>query len=137
MKHQLTSRDERGPARDGGVLWQGDDPALAAPQPGEERAKVWTNGEETYVAHSLDELILFMREELGCTPDESEPEDWEEQTGQITFVFDKADLPDELHEAAALMEYDEHGDRVEVTMSAEDWVSWLGAAPALLGSSYL
>ena len=51
--------------------------------------KIWTSGEEAYIAPNIDAVLEFHRNEYGL-PDGDFPcaDEWQEQTGEVSITFD-------------------------------------------------
>lgn len=86
--------------------------------------KIWTSGEEAYVAPSVDAVLEFHRTEYGLQDgDFPAAEDWTEQTGEVSITFETDyfnDFADELLRNSIRSTSGKRGG-IRVTKLAPDW----------------
>lgn len=86
--------------------------------------KVWTNGEEAYVAPSAQAVADYHRTEYGLPEGDFSPvEDWKEQTGNITITFETADIDDDMRANAVKIELGRSEGTTRITKTSEQWAS--------------
>jgi hypothetical protein len=85
--------------------------------------RVWTSGEEAYVAASVDDVLQYHRTEYGLSNGDFPPaEDWREQIGSITITFDNEMIDETLKANATEIVPAKHPGQTKITKVSTDWV---------------
>ena len=95
--------------------------------------KVFTNGEEAYVAMDMAELRAYLTgPEVGLGDDDVGPDsDWTEQTGEIGITLEERDAEHERHNATR-EEPGNYPGEVRIFKPASAWAEGFTDGPGLL-----
>jgi hypothetical protein len=84
--------------------------------------RIWSSGEEAYVAPNVEAVLEFHRTEYGLQDgDFPAAEEWTEQTGEVSVSFENEMVDDKLRQGAIRIAPGKRGEFTRITKLAPDW----------------
>lgn len=102
--------------------------------------KIWTSGEEAYIAPNVEAVLEFHRTEYGL-PDGDFPsaDEWKEQTGEVSVLFENeyfAEFEKQLRQDAIRIAPGKRGEFTRVTKLAPDWCKGVAKVEMLWSTNW-